>query len=188
MATITGDSTLLEVAVVVSEALEKAGITATLSGGGAVSIYSDNIYQSFDLDFVTAAMAAELAPVLEQLGFQHTPGTRAAQFEHPLVDWYLDFRASPLTFGSFEAGHEDCTVISLPAGRLRIITPTQSVMDRLAAAFEWRDPQSRDQAVLVAANNAIEWEILRRWFADEGYSETEYERFRNAAEASPPDQ
>ena len=34
----------------------KAGITATLSGGAAVAIYSDNKYESHDLDFVTAAI------------------------------------------------------------------------------------------------------------------------------------
>jgi hypothetical protein len=33
---------------------------ATLSGGAAVSIYSNNAYQSQDLDFVTAAMLADI--------------------------------------------------------------------------------------------------------------------------------
>jgi hypothetical protein len=55
MAEIKATTTLKELAVIISEALEAAGIIATLSGGGAVSIYSDNQYMSHDLDFVTSA-------------------------------------------------------------------------------------------------------------------------------------
>lgn len=72
MADITEKSSLLEVATIVSETLSQAGITATLSGGGAVTIYSDNAYQSHDLDFVTAAVIADLKPVLTSIGFVHT--------------------------------------------------------------------------------------------------------------------
>jgi len=187
MSEITSDSTLLEVAALVSGALENAGIIATLSGGGAVSIYTENVYQSYDLDFVTAAMIAELTPALEPLGFRHAPGTRFAQFEHPLVEWYLEFPTSPLTFGHLEAGHGDCAVIELPVGQLRVITPTQSIMDRLAAAFAWSDPQSREQAILVAANNEVDWDALQTWVADEGQPEVEFERFRDAVEAARKD-
>lgn len=42
MSAITSESTLLEVAALVSDALRKADIAATLSGGSAVSIYTDN--------------------------------------------------------------------------------------------------------------------------------------------------
>lgn len=60
MPTITEHSTLEEVAAIVSDALENAGITATLSGGSADTIYTDNKYLSRDLDFVTSAMVADL--------------------------------------------------------------------------------------------------------------------------------
>ena len=40
------EASLVEVATIVSDALRKAGIAATLSGGGAVSIYTNNEYQS----------------------------------------------------------------------------------------------------------------------------------------------
>lgn len=183
MAAISKDSTLLEVAALVSEALDRAGIRATLSGGSAVSIYTENRYQSQDLDFVTAAMVDELAPALAPLGFRHSPGVRIAQFTHPLVEWYLEFPASPLTFGTLQADHEECAEIPLSIGTLRIITPTQSVMDRLVAAFEWSDPQSREQASLVAAHSDIEWDALKAWFADQGYPETEFEQFRLAVAA-----
>ena len=173
MAKISKDSSLSDVAAIVSQALSKAGIAATLTGGGAVAIYSDNKYESHDLDFVTAAIIAELEPVLASIGFVHTGVPRLSQFEHPLIQWFLEFPPAPLSFGNLYADHKDCTVLHLPVGELRIITPTQSVMDRLAAAFAWSDPQSREQAILVAVCQDIDWHALKVWFRNEGESDAE---------------
>lgn len=184
MTKITAESTLEDVAAIISTALERVGIAATLSGGAAVSIYSNNEYQSKDLDFVTAALVTDLAPVLEVLGFEHTGIPRMSQFSHPLIEWFVEFPPTPLTFGHLYVTHEECAVIDLPAGQLRIVTPTQSVMDRLAGAIAWKDAQSREQAVLVAANQDIDWDELQTWFVNEGESEGEFDRFRAAVEKS----
>lgn len=179
MPEITAETTVEEVAAIVSDALEKAGIIATLSGGSAVTIYTENEYLSRDLDFVTAAMVADLEPVLNELGFEHTGVPRMSQFEHPSVEWYIEFPPSPLSFGHLYADPKDCAVITLPVGNLRIITPTQSVMDRLAAVYAWNDQQSRDQAILVATSQEIDWDALQEWFVNEGVNDREFERFRN---------
>ena len=84
-------TSLVELAAIVSEALENAGITATLSGGAAVTIYSDNKYQSVDLDFVTAALVDDLTAALEPLGFVRAGRPRLSVFEHPKAKWYLEF-------------------------------------------------------------------------------------------------
>jgi hypothetical protein len=182
MAEITQESTLTEIAAIVSTALQDAGITATLSGGSAVTIYTENEYLSKDLDFVTSAMVEDLIPVLTELGFEHAGVPRMSQFDHPKIDWYLEFPPSPLTFGHLYVSPEDCAVIDLPAGQLRIITPTQSVMDRLAAAYAWKDAQSREQAIMVSANQDVDWEALRNWFANEGEADAEFQRFRRAVD------
>ena len=180
MPMITASSTLEDVAAIVSSALDDAGIAATLSGGAAVSIYSNNVYQSKDLDFVTAALISDLSPVLAELGFVHSGVPRMSQFSHPLIEWFVEFPPTPISFGHLYVTHEQCATIKLPSGTLRIVTPTQSIMDRLAAAIAWNDTQSRDQAILVAANNEIEWADLREWFKNEGQSEAEFEQFRSA--------
>ena len=54
MGTIRGQTTLRELAALISQALERAGITAALSGGAAVSLYTQNEYESYDLDFVSS--------------------------------------------------------------------------------------------------------------------------------------
>ena len=69
MAEIDEATTLEELALIISSALETAGIIATLSGGSAVSIYSENQYVSHDLDFVTSADSGMLRGVMAPLGF-----------------------------------------------------------------------------------------------------------------------
>lgn len=169
MNSITSDTTLAELAALVSGALEKAGIVATLSGGAAVSLYSNNRYQSSDLDFVTAALRDEIAQALAPLGFVHTGKPRLSVFEHPDTDWYLEFPAAPLSFGSTYIDPAQCARLQTPAGEIRIITPTHSVMDRLSAAAFWPDPQALEQAKLVATDqeDRIDWEQIDRWVLTE---------------------
>lgn len=95
MTAITENSTQLEVAAIVSQALQDADIAATLSGGSVVSIYSDNAYQSKDLDFVTAALVYELDPVLEKLGFRHQGDPGGSLYEHPHTEWFWIFAKHP---------------------------------------------------------------------------------------------
>jgi len=169
VARITESTTLVELAAIVSDALERAGIIATLSGGAAVCIYTDNRYESEDLDFVTVAMFAELRAALSPLGFKNTGPPRLSVFEHPATLWYLEFPAAPLSFGGTYIDHSQCALIETRLGNLRIITPTQSVMDRLIAAAAWNEPQSLAQALLVAEHQReqIEWEELDNWVQTE---------------------
>lgn len=164
------NTTLIELAATVSEALERAGITATLSGGAAVSIYSDNRYESVDLDFVTAAVINDLKIVLEPLGFQHTGRPRLSVFEHPRSIWYLEFPPAPLSFGGTYVDPSDCELIDTGLGYLRIISPTHSIMDRLIAAAAWNEFQSLEQALLVAESQVekIKWSEIDDWIGREG--------------------
>ena len=170
---ISNDTTLTELAAIVSEALERHGVVATLSGGAAVSIYSDHRYLSQDLDFVTVAFVDELKAALEPLGFVHTGRPRLSVFEHPDTEWYLEFPPAPLSFGGTYVDPAQCVFIKTELGNLRIITPTQSVMDRLIAAAAWNEPQSLEQALLVAQyqHENIDWAELDRWVVREGISD-----------------
>lgn len=168
--TINEQTTLPELAALVSEALEKAGIMATLSGGAAVCIYTDNRYVSEDLDFVTIALVDELKGALEPLGFIHTGKPRLSVFEHPACRWYLEFPPAPLSFGGTYIDPSKCALLGTGLGKLRIITPTHSVMDRLIAAAAWHDRQSLEQALLVAGHqhDNIDWKALSLWVRREG--------------------
>lgn len=167
---INDETTVLEFAAIISDALERAGIIATLSGGAAVSIYSQNRYESEDLDFVTAAAVEDLRVALEPLGFRHTGRPRLSVFEHPNSRWYVEFPPAPLSFGNTYIDPSKCALIDTIAGTLRVITSTYSVMDRLIAAAAWHDPQSLEQALLVAEHQSdeIDWDEIDRWVMNEG--------------------
>jgi hypothetical protein len=169
---INDKTTLIELATTVSVELERQKIVATLSGGSAVSIYTDNNYLSEGLDFVTIALVEELRTALEPLGFKHTGRPRLSVFEHPATSWYLEFPPAPLSFGGTYIDPSQCALVDTGLGSLRIITPTQSVMDRLIAAAVWNEPQSLEQALLVVEfqHDKIDWDELDRWVGVEGIS------------------
>lgn len=166
MGPIGPQTTLAQLAALVSQALDSAGLRATLSGGAAVSLYSDNEYESKDLDFVSSERLKELGAAVAPLGF--TRAGQARQFEHPATPWYLEFPPGPLAFGESSMGEDEAMVLETDYGPLRIISPTQVIMDRLAAFVHWHDNPSLDQAIMVAARQSVDWSALREWASREG--------------------
>lgn len=138
-------------------------MTAVLSGGAAVSIYSENEYQSSDLDFVTSERIVDLAVALSPLGFVRGSDRHLS---HPDTDFYVEFPPGPVAIGSTVI--TEWEQLETEFGTIQILSPTQMVMDRLAAYIHWNDPPSLDQAVLIAQNQPLEWTIIELWCAQEG--------------------
>jgi hypothetical protein len=176
MVEITEATSIEELAVIISEALEAAGITATLSGGGAVSIYSKNQYMSHDLDFVTSADHKSLLKAIAPLGFAQGAGKRL--YEHPRTKWLVEFPAGPLGFGERTVDHRSIGLLQTEYGALRVITPTLCVIDRLLAYHHWNDPQSWDQAILVCKSHPLDWDDIANWAKNERPAIIEIERLR----------
>lgn len=170
---IDAETTLEELAALVSEALGRAGIVAVLSGGGAVQIYSENAYLSSDLDFVTSVPSKDVARALAPLGFLHQ-GRR--YFTHPNTQYTVECPAGPLMVGDEYV--REWAQRATRCGVIQILTPTQCVMDRLAGYFHWKDQQSLDQALMVARTHAIDLELVAGWAKREGGPER-WERFLN---------
>lgn len=180
MGAIDSSTTLQQLAAIVSGALEKAGIGATLSGGGAVSIYTDNEYESCDLDFITSKRNDEIAKVLEPLGFRYRVGKK--ELEHPDTQYYVEFPSGPLAFGdTLVVAEKDTAAFETPFGPIRIVTPTQSIMDRLSHYFAWNDRQAFDQSVMIAKRHPIDWDMLREWVEREGHDVAVLHRIQERA-------
>lgn len=179
MKPINRETTLEALAATISQALEAAGIQATLSGGSAVSVYAMNEYESDDLDFVTSGSQAALQRAIEPLGF--VPSVNRRQFEHPEVGWLVEFPPGPLGFGNRLVMHEDVPVLQTQFGPLRVITPTHSVLDRLAAYYYFNDNQCWDQAAMVVRHQEIDWDAVARWVAEEGQPARDVDRLRDRA-------
>lgn len=180
MSQITAKSDLTEIAALVSDALERAGINAVLSGGAAVSIYSSGAYLSRDLDFITSAPAKTIQSALSSLGFKNTEGR---YFTHPGTSYFLEFPTGPLAIG--DQIIKDWAQLDTEFGPIHVLTPTQCVMDRLAAYYYWNDPQALDQAILVARSHKIEFETVDAWSTSEGH-EQKYSIFRRQLSKKHP--
>jgi hypothetical protein len=54
-------------------------------------------------------------------------------------------------------------------GDITLLTPTDSVKDRLAAYYHWNDPQALDQALLISRSQKISLTEIKRWSENEGH-------------------
>lgn len=170
-----------EVAGLVCEALLAAGITTTLSGGGCVAIWSKGKYVSRDLDFIEEGLVPrrKVKAVLAALGFVE----KRRYFVHPDTAFFIEFPTGPLTVGD-ERVHK-VAIRHTTAGRLRLLSPTDCVKDRLAAYFHWDDRQALEQAMLVSRAQQIDMVDLRRWAAAEGATDKldDFERLLEGADS-----
>lgn len=157
---------LEEFAAAVCSALEADRVEVVLSGGALVSLYTDNRFQSADLDLIPLGIAKSVDRTMQRLGFEKKPGR---YWSHPHSDFLVEFPPGPVMVGSdpVSAFHERAT----PAGRLRLLTPSDCVMDRLAIYFVDKDPQCLEQALAVAREHAVDLARIREWARRQGRPE-----------------
>ncbi len=160
---ITETLSLEDLAGLVCEALAQAGIEAILTGGAVVTIYSNNEFQSYDLDFVTYSENKEVVKVMEALGFTRE---KSRHFIHPRSKFFVEFPGYAPTIG--DEPIEEVAERRTRGGVLKLLTPTQSVMDRLAAFFHWNDEQGLKQAWSIAKRHPIDLKQVHRWAIKEG--------------------
>jgi hypothetical protein len=157
-----------DVAALVCSTLDKAGIDATIVGGTCVSIYSDGKYVSGDIDIVSFSGISEIGTVLKKIGFR-LQSRKGRIFEKKGCEFFLDFVAPPLAVGNEPV--KKTNIIKTPRGIIKLLTATDCVKDRLAAFFYYNDPQSLDQAIMVAKSNKIDIANIRKWAYNEGQQE-----------------
>lgn len=167
MTKIGAKTSIEELAAIVSQALIDAGVDAVLSGGAAVSIYTRNEYESADLDFISMARRNEIDSVMTALGFKRV----GRVYTHPQTPLFVEFPAGPLAIGDLLISLDETATKRTKRGNIRLLTPTQCAMDRLAAYFHWNDLQSLDQAVMVAKRQKISLSAIKSWAEREGMSD-----------------
>ncbi|MNJ96835.1 hypothetical protein D3C87_145680 [compost metagenome] len=161
----------LELAAVITKALAEKSISATLVGGAVVSIYSENQYESKDLDFISPAEHKKIGAVMEDLGFQR----EGQNFVHDKTALTVEFPTGPIDIGD--------RVPVKPEGKIKVgktivvlLSPTQSVMDRLAWFYFNNDRQCLDQAIMVSLKQTVDLAEVKKWSIEEG-QEDKFEIF-----------
>lgn len=154
----------LELAAFVQEHLRKHGVDSVLTGGSAVTLYSQNRYVSRDVDLIILSVVHRraLRQAMEEIGFVE----QGRHFVHPESPYIVEFPAGPLAVGK-EPVREVRDVV-LSTGRLRVISPTDCVKDRLAAFYHWGDRQALEQAALVCRHQSVDLDEVARWSQAEG--------------------
>ncbi len=160
---ITNDSTLVDVCFAVANALEVHGILAVLTGGSAATVYAPRINTSYDADFVLEhdEPLAAIVDALLSIGFKRDGKSRI--FVHPDIVFTIDFPRGPLAVGGDYV--RETVVLASGDMRLRILSPTDCVRDRLAHFYHWNDFTGLNAAVAVAAANFddVDMELVRSW-------------------------
>jgi hypothetical protein len=171
------DATHEEIAAAVSEALRKHGIMAVMSGGGCVSVYSENKYQSDDLDFIDSYR--------ERFGIQKALATNGffsdkdRYFKNSTTSIYLEFPPGPVMIGNEFA--KDPVDWETPAGNIRMLNPTDCVKDRLVKFYAWNDAQALYQALLVVAAQPVDFREIERWSIKSEGQKDRYRFFKTLA-------
>lgn len=160
------------IASIVCDCLLKHKVDAVLSGGAVVSIYTNNEYESKDLDFISSSDIKIIEKALGEIGFSKSSGRH---FTHPETEYFVEFPKPPLSIGNMPI--KKWATQNNKAGKLQLLTPTHSVMDRLAGYFHWNDKQNLDQALMVAKKHPIKIREIEEWSKSEGEIE-KFEVFR----------
>ena len=157
--------TIGEFAAVVATHLETKGISTVLTGGAVVSIYTDNKYMSNDADFISSTDHKMINTAMQELGFER----QGKDFKHSQTDFFVEFPAGSLAIGNAIIKAE--AALEFNGNKLRLLSPTQSVMDRLAAYFHWNDLQCLDQAIWIAEKHPINISRIIERAKEEGEEE-----------------
>lgn len=155
-----------ELAALVSEKLKEKDIDAVLVGGACVSIYTKNKYLSSDLDFVTHATIREVASVMSDLGFKRESSRHFIRNDCP---FFIEFVSPPAAIG--DEPLKNLNKLKTKFGKIVLLTPTDTVKDRLAAFYHWNDPQALEQALMVARDQKINISEVKRWSTKERQKE-----------------
>lgn len=162
---LTKKMTLEQFAIAVAKELKKHDIDVILTGGAVVSIYSTGKFVSNDADFLSATDHKAITKVMHSLGFKNV----GKDFYHDDTEFSVEFPGVQLIIGNSPMKPDG--KIKCKGFTLRLLSPTQCVMDRLAAFYHWRDRQGLDQALLVAQSHPIKIKYVEEWSRSEGEEE-----------------
>lgn len=164
-----------DVCFAVAAALDNASIDAVLTGGSAATIYAPEAYTSLDADFVLRReiKASALTQILASLGYH--PAAARGMFEHPKSRFTIDFPKGPLAVGGDYV--QGTAILRRGSTKLRILTPTDCVKDRLAHFYFWDDLSALNVAVAVAKSphgSDVNPDELKQWTERESRGDKDF--------------
>lgn len=158
----------------VASHLKTKNIDTVLVGGAVVSIYSEGAYESGDLDLILTNMFVKNLPeVMKEIGFQR----KGRHYVHPECSHlYIEFPKGPVEIG--DESKITPVEVAVEGTKIKILSPTDCVKDRLATYIHFKDRVGIEQALLVARKHPVNFESIENWCRKENAHAT-YQEFKN---------
>lgn len=144
--------------------LKRKGIDTVLVGGAVVSIYTEGAYESGDLDLIlTNYFVTNLPQIMKEIGFEKT---KTRHYIHPeCFHLFVEFPTGPLEIG------DDINVVpaevEVEGQKIKLLTPTDCVKDRLATYIYFKDRVGLEQALMVAKKHPVNLPSVEAWCKNE---------------------
>lgn len=152
---------IAELAALINQKFIEHDIEAILVGGACVTIYSNNNYLSYDLDFVTFESRGKIKKALSELGF----ALKGKYYSRSDCPFFIEFVSPPVAVG--EELVKKFKNLNTPFGQIELLSPTDCVKDRLASFFHWNDRQALEQAIMVSQDQKVNLKEIERWAKEE---------------------
>jgi hypothetical protein len=153
--------------------LSAQGIENVLVGGAVVSIYTDGLYESGDLDFIVASIFKDRLPkAMKDIGFRK----EGRHYVHPdCKHLFVEFPPGPLAIGDDTKFQPEQDKVE---GKIiKILSPTDCIKDRLASYIHFNSRDTLEQAVAVAKKQPFKLAEVKRWCLSENAKDA-FEEFQ----------
>jgi hypothetical protein len=87
---------------------------------------------------------------------------------HPKCATVIDFNNPPIVVGEKHITDDLLITRKTKLGSFRLLSPLDSLLDRLASYIHFQDRQALAQAVMLFKDQQIDLEEVKRWIASEG--------------------
>lgn len=157
-----------EMAFTICTAMDRNGITAVLTGEGLAAVYAPDANESQTLHFVyPLTNASPSVETMRVLGFQRVADGVYRHSDHELTVKSVE---GPIAIGeeviqTWSTWHRQDLI-------LHLLTPTDCVRDRLAAAIREDDIDPVQQAAEVAMRHPVDMDLIQNWCGREGGART----------------
>lgn len=117
--------------------------------------------------------------VMKKIDFTPDPGSRK-NLQHPRCSITVEFPGRIIMIGGVleKVDHE----VEINGVKVRMLSPTQSVMDRLAAYIAWNDVQGLDQAEWICEKHPVSLEKVLKWAKAEAASDSQLKVIKERCE------
>lgn len=138
------------------------GIATVLVGGAAAAVHSAGAYRSGDIDLLIDSYprpsSDKLDSVMASIGFTR----RGRHHVHPECHHlFVEFIFNALHIG--KDYRIEPTTLNVNAQHIRVLSPTDSIKDRLTSYHYFGARECLDQAILIAKVNVIDWASVESW-------------------------